>query len=129
MTSAAWMVLFRSELKVMFPFFRLAFRSSSRPGLVNRDFAPRDLLDLFGDLVGADHRMAEFGQADGRDQADVSRSDDGDFHEGLLFSRYQAIVISRPRRKSYPGRIAQPLSRFADVRRRNAGCPPGGSGA
>jgi hypothetical protein len=37
--------------------------------------------DLVGVLVDADHLMAEIGEADARDEADISGADDGNFHE------------------------------------------------
>src|SRR5262249_18717490 len=46
--------------------------------LVNRDLTARERLDLLGEDVAGDHRMADLGEAGGGDQANPADANDAD---------------------------------------------------
>ena len=60
------------------PLAVLAATSSARPGLVDRDLAALEALDLVGVDVDAPDLVAELGEAGRRDEADVAGADDAD---------------------------------------------------
>ena len=69
-----------SVVKRKRPACRVAPDQCLQPGLVDRDAAGLEQLDLGLVHVQAQHVVAEVGQAGAGHEADIAGSDDGDFH-------------------------------------------------
>ena len=59
----------------------------SQTGLVERDVAGRELGDLAGIDVDADHVVPEFGHSGGMCRAEIARAEDGASHTASICSR------------------------------------------
>ena len=71
-------------------------------GLVDRDLAAQQALDLRRVVVDADHDMTEIGETGSRHQADIARADHRDVHRSALLLRASHKVPGRRSRSIDP---------------------------